>query len=189
MPSLVCWKSSRFIGSPRSTAAPVSMRRVCTLNPTVPLNELSGSFLGFVASSEFLCSLSCSDPFGPKLAARVSSLSRHHGARPLSRDFSHELPGIPTPSFVPSTGALNLSTVFSALPLCGLVSSRSRRPGTFQLVQGFVVSAQPRFLIGSSFPLAVGASAARQTRSGRPRLEHLDFEALLRGGARLPQAR
>jgi len=69
---------------------------------------------------------------GVSLPARVSSLSATSPkTRPLAR-------GFPSPRYVPSAGALNLSTAFSALRLLGLFhpSAASRvfaRPGASHL--------------------------------------------------------
>jgi hypothetical protein len=68
------------------------------------------------------------------------------GARP-------QLRRLPSPRYVPSSGFLNLSTVFSALRLCELIPSRSHVQGCRR--SGASLPAQTDALIERRFPLAV----------------------------------
>jgi hypothetical protein len=147
-------------GSPRFAPAPVSMRGASNSPSGRSLNKL----LRFIpscsrSSSEFLRSLSRPPiPFG--------SGPYCQGLVPLrgSTGCVHFTRGFPSPRYVPSAGALNLSTAFSAHRLHGLVSSRSRVQGV-SLVQGNAFSPQRSCPLRNDLPPCRCSMAARQDES------------------------
>lgn len=100
--------------------------------PTVPLIAFASRFIlpCSLSSSEFLRSESRLQSFRRRLPAWVSSLF----ATPPER--VHSPRGFPSPRYVPSSGALSLSTFYSALRLAGLFHPAA----TFRalLVQGLL---------------------------------------------------
>jgi hypothetical protein len=122
-------------------------------------SPLQSSFASTPRSSPFGASFTC-------LGLRPSS--RHHPRAATLRVGSHRR------RFAPSSGFRSLSTAFSALGLAGLfhpaATSRTSRSGASH-------PAQPPFLFGRSFPLAVAPPRAHRlspaaTRCG-PRLRGL----------------
>jgi hypothetical protein len=120
-----------------------------------PLNQLSSRFIlpWRSSSSEFLRSNL------PLIVSRREQTypgslpsSRHHRS---ASTFSRRLP---SPRFVPSSGFLNLSTVFSALRLHRLIPSRRHVQGCRR--SGASLPAQQSSLIESPCPLAVVFSSA-----------------------------
>jgi len=91
-------------------------------------------------------------------------------ARPLPR-------GLPSPRYVPSSGVLSLSTVYSALRLCRLVPSHSRVQGPPR--SGSSRSPQPPFLVGRSLPPRRRNSPAHRPKP-MPTSAFLDLEVLIR---------
>jgi hypothetical protein len=171
--------------SPRRRLPPVSMQKL-RLPVELPSPEPASS--RFIlpwrpSSSEFLRSHRPPAVFRRGLTYPGSRpSSRHHSERV---HFSRRLPSLRS---VPSSGFRNLSTVFSALRLRGLLSSRSHVQGCRR--SGASLPAQPCSLIRNPFPLAVVLPAARRSfcrlsafASHRPdRVPHprsLGFEALL----------
>jgi hypothetical protein len=100
------------------------------------------------SSSEFLRSLlpSCAFQRGPTYPGSHPS-SRHHS------ESVHILRRLPSLRSVPSSGFRSLSTVYSALRLRGLISSRSHVQGCRR--SGASLPAQRLALIEPPFPLAV----------------------------------
>jgi len=78
----------------------------------------------------------------------------------------HSPRGFPGPRYVPSAGALNLSTAFSALRLHGLVSSRSRIQGIHARSGAYLLHAATASSSEASapLPLLTGRSPARVWR-------------------------
>jgi len=68
--------------------------------------------------------------------------------------------GLPVPRYVPSSGVLSLSTVYSALRLCRLVPSRSRVQGTLSS-RGFSLRAASPPRRRCSAPLPFGSRPLR----------------------------
>jgi hypothetical protein len=110
----------------------------------------------------------------------MTSLGSVHGPRSFRRRPTRGFPG---PHFVPSSGALSLSTVFLRSRARGLVSSRSHVQdpscsGAFSLRAAVPVRHRPYF---APLPL----SAEPLTDRPVPMIRRLGFEALLRAGAAL----
>jgi len=170
----MCWTSAGHWVPRIRYAPPVSMQeRLSRYQPSPGV--LPGSFPRLLASSEFLRSFSHPDPFGTEITARVSSLFA------TSLEQVHSSQGFPSPCYVPSAGARNLSTAFSMLQLAGLFhpAAASRDSMTRSGVRARYRS-HPSSSEGAC-PLAVGSPIARSIRSRRPRSACLDFEAFIRG--------
>jgi hypothetical protein len=180
-PEVLCAGRVWVIGFATSGTARLFPCEHVSLVTSRPLSVLPGSFPRLLASSEFLRSLSHPDPFGTRIAARVSSLFA------TSLEQVHSLQGFPSPCYVPSAGAHNLSTAFSLLQLAGLfhpaAASRDSmtRSGVWALYHSHPSSSE------GGCPLVVGSPNARSTRSRRPRSACLDFEAFIRVEIALPE--
>lgn len=157
--------------------APVSMRSAAICSHVVPLVRTDTiqvhSLLAAPPQSAF-----------SSVPARLFRYEPYLPGFPPSLDISLPRPqarGVPSPRFVPSSGDLNLSTVYSACRVCRLVSSRSRAQGSLS-VQGLIHPAQRSALSSSSAPspLALDTSPASEW----PAYPSLDLEALLHAGPR-----
>jgi len=153
-------EESRSIGSPRFVPVPVSMRGT-TKSLTGRSPEQIAQDHSFVLELLFRVP-SLSSPAlalsGAGLTARVSSLFA------TSPDCVHSSRGFPRPRYVPSAGALNLSTAFSALRLSGLFhpAAASRALCSFR---GFPSPRSDRASSVRSAPLPLCPPAARQDES------------------------
>jgi len=176
---VVCRTSRGSSGSPRFALAPVSMREAAKSRSSRS-PEQSAQVHPLVLEVLFrVPSLHFSRPRIP-----FGSGPYCQGLVPLCgvTGCVHSSRGFPSPRYVPSAGAHNLSTAFSAPRLHGLVSSRSRIQGV-SLVQGYPL----RAAVGSSsdrpapLPLFDGRSPGRILTATAGAL---GFEALFRAGAR-----
>jgi hypothetical protein len=150
-------------GSPRSAAAPVSMRGRRDISSAVYLNNL----LRFIpscssSSSEFLRSHSRSRPFGREHSCQ--------GSVPL-----HDITGAASTCSRVSKSSIRSARRcsqphggFLRAPAPGLVSSQSRVQGP-RSSRGFPSPRSEPFLFGRLCPLAVMTPAAHQDESWLPR--------------------
>jgi len=173
------------LGSPRAAGArlfpcvrgltsdrPSTGRLTAWLHPPHVVSPLQSSF----ATTPL-------DPVRAEPPARVLD-PRHDitGARPLMR-------GLPSPRYVPSTGVLSLSTVFSARRLRGLLHPRAMFRASSRSGVCRSRAARPGSSPGRC-PLAVGSARPREDLAIRTsRRACLDFEALLHARAACVPAR